>query len=487
MKTESQRLFKNSVAVFGTGAFTIVASAVFVPVLTRYLGRDGYGVYSEIYAFVQLFAILSHFGTDAILTREAAQAKKNTASLLGQTVLLRLIMSGAFLVILAVATVFHPFSTEATFLLALCALETVTRSIANTMIAVFRALEVMQYELVVTLIDRVIWVIGMVIVVAADLGLAAVFAVFLIAALVRLLAAFGLGLHRLTTLYLRFDLGAWRDIVSEAWPIGITQGSRRAFERVGTVQLASQAASGAVGLFSGANRIFQLTYILTASVATALYPAMSAAGERKERLQRLTSIGFRTLLLTTLPIAAFYLVFAPWFTPLLLGSEYQKSALALQILAPATVAAAVNALLSSFLRASGRQRYDLLCALIALAANLGLNALLIPPLGYLGPAVAILVSQVIQIVVAFIGIPSLARLVSTRNVIVPLLATGAMIGVWWVARLLPVIPRLVIGAAVYIAILALLGGIERDTLYLIGNAMGWRAAPDYTEGKTGSS
>jgi len=40
-----------------------------IAILTRYLGRDGYGQYTTIYAFLQLFGILADFGFYIVLVK----------------------------------------------------------------------------------------------------------------------------------------------------------------------------------------------------------------------------------------------------------------------------------------------------------------------------------------------------------------------------------------------------------------------------------
>ena len=474
--TENRRLVRNSIALVVSGGYTIAASIAFVPLMTRYLGPDGYGLYSEVYSFVMLFSVLGVFGTNAILIREAARARENAPILFGQALLLRLAMNVVFLGVLAVAAALYSFPREVYLLLLLCSLESVVRSIANTAVAMFRAFEVMQYELLITAVDRTLWVLGILVVVVADLGLAAVFGVFLASAFVELVLALGFCLRRVTRPHAGADGGLWKTLLREAWPIGTAQGLRLAYERIGIVQLAAAAESGMVGLFSGVNRIFRLTYTLFASISTALYPAMSTVAEtERERLQRLVSLGLRALLSVSMPAAVFYALLAPWFIPWFMGAEFRDAAIALQVMAPAVVLATASSLFSDLLRARGRQRYDLFCIVAALAANLGLNALLIPRLQHIGPALSVLVSCALQAALTLVGIlPILGRL-PVRPLLAALLAAGVMVGIWWLGGPLLLWARIPIMALGYGLILFLLGGIDQQSLRLLSRIASWRA------------
>jgi len=461
------RTARNSIALLISQAVTALVTALMLPLLTRYLGRAGYGLYTSIYAFVGTFGILGDIGLNVILNREIARKREQGPRLLGQTLVLKTLLLFLFLAVTTTAAIPRSFGPSKWLLLSICALESGSRTYANTMIATLRAYEIMGYETIITLLDRACWVVGILLVVWLDLGLVFVFLVFLFAAIVRLISAFAICWTRVSRPRPGVDLRLWRFMLREAWPIGSSLGAQRVYDRVGIVQLSAVSDPATVGLFSGPSRVYQLTNALASSVPDALFPSLAAAARvSKDRLQWITISGLKALLLATLPLAGFYVMFASYFTPWLLGGEFGEAALALQVLAPAVVLAAVNALLRALLRASGRQRYDLLCTSGALATNFFLNLLLIPRLSYVGPAVAVLVSQGIQSGLALAGtLPLLGRL-PARHLFIPLLATLTMLGAWWLAGSLPLLLRLPMGLIVYGIALFLLGGIDHSTVQL---------------------
>ncbi len=458
-------------------------TVLILPLLTRYLGKAGYGLYTSIYAFVGTCSILGDIGLNVILNREIAKQREHGSRLLGQTLVLKTLLVLLFLVVVMTAAIACSFGSLEWLLLSICALESGIRTYANTLVTALRAYEIMGYETIITLLDRACWVVGILLVVWLDLGLVVVFLVFLFAAIIRLTSAFIICWIHLPRPRPSVNLRVWRFLLREAWPIGLTLGARRVYDRVGIVQLSTVSDSATVGLFSGPNRVYQLTNSLTSSVPDALFPSMAAAARiSKNYLQWITVSGLKALLLTTLPLAGFYVMFASYFTPWLLGGEFGEAALALQVLAPAVVLAAVNALLRALLRASGRQRYDLLCTSGALATNFFLNLLLIPRLSYVGPAVAVLVSQGIQSGLALAGtLPLLGRL-PARHLFIPLLATLTMLGAWWLAGSLPLLLRLPMGLIVYGIALFLLGGIDHSTVQLMKTILDKHSA----SGETGA-
>ena len=469
----SGKMAGNSLALLLAQLYTILLGVLLVPVLTRYLGRAGYGTYTATIAFTGLFSVIGHLGLNVILTRELAKQNRPPAKLFGQVITLKIALGLAYLIVVLLMGIWQADTSFAYTLLALCALSTALQNFANTMFSVFRAREVMGYELTVVAADRTTWAIGLLIVVWLDLGLLAIFVALLVSAIVRLITSIWLSFYHVNRPTLGINLSTWRWLLRETWPVGGSQGLRHAYERVGIVQLDSWTNEGAVGLFSGANRIYQIISTAASSISTALFPSISAAAERSSEkgLENLTSLGLKVMLFLTLPATIFLLFFADQTITWFLGAEFQEGVLALQILSPAVVLAAVNTLWSDLLRATNRQRYDLICIVIGLGLNFGINALLIPHWTYLAPSIAMVASQGVQFVLALFGVAPTLKQFRLRSLVAPLIAALAMAGVWWVTDSLPTILRLPIGFSVYGALILLLGGISPSTIRLIFTSM----------------
>ena len=82
------RTARNSIALLISQAVTALVTALMLPLLTRYLGRAGYGLYTSIYAFVGTFGILGDIGLNVILNREIARKREQGPRPLGQTLVL---------------------------------------------------------------------------------------------------------------------------------------------------------------------------------------------------------------------------------------------------------------------------------------------------------------------------------------------------------------------------------------------------------------
>ena len=70
-----EKLFKNTTSLLISAIIQKTAGLIFTILLARYLGRDGYGRYSFILAFVSIIDAVMCYGIDALMIREIAKER----------------------------------------------------------------------------------------------------------------------------------------------------------------------------------------------------------------------------------------------------------------------------------------------------------------------------------------------------------------------------------------------------------------------------
>lgn len=116
------------------------------------------------------------------------------------------------------------------------------------------------------------------------------------------------------------------------------------------------------------------------------------SGDNTKEVQRMLTDYTRYLLLVGIPAVASAIVFAPQLNSLFLGAEYHEGFVVIPIVALGMLAWNLAVFGQQSLEVRERTRLILFGNVIALTVNLGLNILLIPRYGYVGAAVATLVS-----------------------------------------------------------------------------------------------
>jgi O-antigen/teichoic acid export membrane protein len=194
---------------------------------------------------------------------------------------------------------------------------------------------------------------------------------------------------------LQLDLRFSRGLLALSWPLMLNNLLNSLFFRIDAVLLKPMAGEVALGHYATAYKFIDGLQIIPSTFVLALFPVLSrqAAGQPHE-LVRAFGLGLKVLLVLALPISVGTTLLAEPIVGLLAGPAFlPDSALALQVLIWFLPFSFVNGLTQYVLIAVNRQRWITFSFFIAAAANLALNLWAIPRYGFLGAAVATVVSE----------------------------------------------------------------------------------------------
>src|SRR3989338_8767626 len=122
---------------------SIVIGLLFVAILARSLGQEGYGEYTTAVTFLQFFGVIVDFGLTLTLVVLISKAGADEAKIVGNVLTMRLITSAILFTIAPLAVL--PFAWSATIKLgvAVGALAYFLMSGANVLIGIFQKHESM--------------------------------------------------------------------------------------------------------------------------------------------------------------------------------------------------------------------------------------------------------------------------------------------------------------------------------------------------------
>jgi len=173
----------------------------------------------------------------------------------------------------------------------------------------------------------------------------------------------------------------------------------RAHLRLDVVLLAALRGPHTLGEYAVAVGAAQPLAYAGVAVSTALYPRSAASSARAPGGGAVaTARAVRTTLALALAGAAVLAVAGPSLVTAVFGAGFAAAGTPLRVLLPGVVAMTAFLALQSDLAGRGRARVVAASSLAAVAANLGLNALLIPRLGATGAAAASSVTYVLAAV-----------------------------------------------------------------------------------------
>ncbi|MDQ0734048.1 lipopolysaccharide biosynthesis protein [Arthrobacter agilis] len=180
--------------------------------------------------------------------------------------------------------------------------------------------------------------------------------------------------------------------------------------------LGSIAGPAAAGIYGSVNKWVQPVSILAGSFASASAPFIARAGNVRDSWRILRQAAWMPSL--AIIGAGSLAILSPWLVETLLGSAYGSGAQVLTILAIAAIPGVLNQPLFIALQYLGRDRAVAIVLSSVIALQLALVAALAPSLGALSCAVAVLASQMLQLL-AFLFL-TVREVRQSRDVVPPL-------------------------------------------------------------------
>lgn len=470
MANTSQKIALSTVAQIGGRFAQAALGLVSVALLTRYLGINGYGEYSTIFAYTGLAAVIADFGTTTLIIREATQRRAPIGDLIGSGVAVSVIIGAVTTAAFSAATLVMPYSASVKegILVALIAVFIGNLNIYGSFFSIHTRLDMMV----------LIEVLGRVVSVAALAALVLIKAPFLWVVAAAILgmvfnAVFGSILVLRRGIKLRVDRALVRHILKHSLPIGMVYILSLLQYRMDAVILSIMRPAADMAIYTLASKIVDLVVMIPAFFVAAAYPTLSAAysatgdaahpggsnsahgGSADFRAK--SRLVFNYLLIIGLPVAVGAFVLAPNVVGLLGSSDYAAAATPLRILCVTALFGYIVTYFGNLALVAGLQKQMVWRVAVLVAVNAAANVALIPVLGYNGAAAGALVANVLSVALNYsllrgrvaVGL-DLGLLART------LLAVAAMAGAVWLVSYRGTLLAVITGVVVYPAVVFLL-------------------------------
>jgi len=382
-----QKIFRNSSAVIVGDLLNQVVNFFTAILIARSLGETHYGEWSFIYVYLSFFEMFIKFGLDSILTRQMSVERDREGSILGNAVMLRLgFILLSLPIILLTAYLFHyPVSTRFGLSLASLQLFFAVRTLFETVFRVELAMG-----------QVVLWNT-----IKAVLNLAFAGTVYLTAPSVPLYitAAFFSGFLTMWGIIAQAskrvkvdwkpDFALMGSLIKEAAPLLMAGYLTLLYYRIDVFMLAKMDGFDSVGKYSAATKISEALTVIATGLMTSLFPVISQAWKQnRDEFERFVGRAFEILLAIGLPLALGGIAVSNDLIRVLFGGQFEGSGTTLMILLWFTCAGFISIVLVNILIACGKQMVDTWISFGLVAANIMMNAVLIPHFSYNGAALA---------------------------------------------------------------------------------------------------
>ena len=353
--------------------------------------------------FVALFGVLTDAGVWTIAAREIAKRPQDEQAILTTVSLIGLILSAAtFLVVIGAMSLLYGGEDRdlvrlgivvvATQLLVTGPLGTSTAYTTARQLAVPAALG--------GLLAAVGFLAALTVAVVGDFGFAGVAAAYAVSALLNAVVPV-VSVARRASLRPGWNRPLAAELLRAAIPQGFVLAITTIYFRIDTVLLSLLGTDRDVGLYGVSYRVLEFLLLAPIFATTTIFPELARAPLHSERLRMLVQGLFSALVLVAVPTVCVFAGFAPEIVRIAGGEEYDAAAGVLRLLVLAVAFSFPTTVLFNALVATGQQRPLARAMVVVLTGNVALNVLLIGPLEARGAALALVVSEVVSLALAW--------------------------------------------------------------------------------------
>lgn len=464
---KARKVIKNTFILFSGNIIERIIGFFVTLLLVRYLGVGDFGKFSLIYAFLSFFQLCVANGVDYFILRELSCDYKKGAQLLGNAVTLKIFLSLIGILLCRIILPWMNYASDINMLIYVASLSLLF-SFGTLFNNIFQAKSAMEYIVGINVSTKVF------------LGLCTVTLIFLKAKLpyfiilnlltysIQIILAFYLS-RRFLSFKIKINLAAWKVIMVNSWPLIINSIFVSIYTRVDQLLLFHIKGNEALGFYAAAVKLIEAPLVIIGAFLASVFPLLSQyAATSGESFKKAYEASFKYLMIFFSLIAMAATLFSRQITLVCYGNNFLPSSVAVAILSWSTLFISFSVMHTFLLLAISLQYLDIVFMSFLAIVNLILNLILIPIYGFMGAAVASLVSYSLVIPLSYsFKKTRMFAAAAIKAMFKPL--TVALVTGYLVHSFLPLasIFKLIIAVFIYLLFMLIIKGINsQDFRYL---------------------
>ncbi|PSO46044.1 MAG: hypothetical protein BRC22_00055 [Parcubacteria group bacterium QH_9_35_7] len=464
----SQKIAKNTAYMTIASILQKVIAFLYFTLIARYLGAGGTGKYFFALSFTTIFVIFVDMGFNNVLIRESAKLEEQMQNFFSTVLSAKMVFAVLTYIATVAAINLMGYPEETRHLVYLSGVTMLFDSFHQSNYGVLRAIGNLKWEAFGMVGSQLITlVLGTTFL---FLGFPLIFLIlaFTIPSILNVIYSASVLFYKYEVKFLpRFNKHTFFKLGKIAIPFALAAIFSRIYSRADTIILSKLAGDQAVGWYSIPKKISNAFRFLPMALIASVYPKFSEYyKDNKEKLAYLLERSLKYLMLLVFPISVGIMLLSQDIVITIYTEEFVRSILPLKVLMISLFFSFISFPLGAFLNACDRQKTQTAIVGIVMTVNVILNLILIPKFSVLGAAISALVGNLLLAVLGYYFVPKITD-ISHKF----LISCGAKIGsaaalmgiiVWWINMFVHFLITIVVGAAVYFAVLYLFGIITKE-------------------------
>lgn len=390
------RILKNSFFLCSSRIIDIASVIITTPIVARYLGLSGFGDYALAMAFSIFIKPLADFGFERIICRDISKDKKNANKYISTAVVNRVLISAFIIVAIYILLELVGFNRDLKLAIYISAISELMLSFCTIFLAVIKAYERMEYELICSFIHKIIFVSSILLVIIFDMGFLSLFYARLFSSIIFLLVSIFIVYKQLVEFMWKYSRRITKFILKEGYPLAIFSFLLTFSFKMDVFFLKYFKGASEVALFEASHRLIMQMQFIPMAITFAIFPFLSQMSEQKnESLRSYYKKTARAFYIFSIFPIILMIVGSEEIICLLFGRDFIASSTALKILASTFIFLVFVTLQHNMLIIKGKQILNLFSVCACFLSKALLDFIFVPLYGYIGASVATLISYFI--------------------------------------------------------------------------------------------
>jgi len=469
-----RKIAYNTVVSAGARIIAVALSLVSLGFITRYLGKEGFGNYSLILAFVYVFNILADLGLYSLITREISRPGADEKKIASNIFTIRIVALLFFLGLGVILVWLFPYTNQVKLGVLIGSVGYLFLSASQVLMGVFQKYLRIDKAGFADIIGRVIQLGLVIIFIRLDLG----FFFILLALIISCLGNFILNWFFARThvaLTLAFDFSLWKELIKIAIPIALSLVLTLIYFKFDTIFLSLKFINRSsanpivdVGIYNVAYKILEGLIFFPSMFVGLIMPLLSRfAFLNPDEFKKIFQKTLDVLIVFIIPVIIGLLMLSLPLVVLIGGAQFSASAPVLQLLSFAIGLIFLGNLFGHSIIALNKQKTGAWIYFSGMLFNVITNLIFIPKYSYFGAAATTVATELLVTILMIYLIYKTINYFPRFRIIKPILAGLIMTGFLYLFRAGNLFFLVAGGVIVYFATLYLIKGINKDELSLL--------------------
>jgi len=377
--------------------FSTILALVVIGMITRYLGKEGFGDYATVLAVLSFFAAIADLGLNSISVREISQTGADEKKIIGNVFCLRIFSALVIIIISPIVIFFLNYPQEVEKGILIVAVSFLFSSSYQILNGIFQKNLAMDKVALSELIGKVIQVFFVAIAFKLKLSFGWIVGALLLNSAVSFFLVF-LWSRKYIHFRPQIDLRYWKNFLKESMPMGVSAIITFAYFKMDTLILSYLQGSAEVGIYNVSYKVLENITFFPAMIVGLVIPILAKnINENRDRFKEIANKTFRVFIILTVPLIVGTLFLSDGIVGIISGDGFSESAGVLRILVFALALIFFGQFFNAILLVGNLQKKLMLIFLVAAIFNVSLNLIFIPRFSYTAAAYVSLITEFIVV------------------------------------------------------------------------------------------